>query len=109
MTEEKITYEDLKPYEFIFTKAPSLLLGTMIRRKSNLVEKFKPQITSKLDSLNEKQQKQLHIILNSDVKDLQEVFKEAYQISGKKQYKQLSEPKATEFLEKNLSELEKLI
>lgn len=109
MTEEKITYEDLKPYEFIFTKAPSLILKSMIRRKSNLVKKFEPTIKSKLNSLNEKQQKQLKIILNSDIQDLQEIFKDAYKQSGKKQYKLLSEPKAKEFLEKNLAEVKKIV
>ncbi len=109
MSEEKLTYEDIERYDFVFSKVPSLLLGTMIRRKSNLVSKFEPTIVSKLDSLNETQQKHFNIILNSDVSELQELFKEAYEKSGKKQYKQLADPKAAEFIEKNLSEIKKIV
>lgn len=106
---DKITYEDLKRYEFVLGKVPSLLLGTMIKRNSNLIGKFESTIVSHLGSLNELQQKQLNIILNSDIADLQNILKDAYEKSGKKQYKLLSEPKAKEFIEKNLDELRKLV
>lgn len=109
MSEDKITYEDIKQYEFLLGKVPSFLLGTMIRRNANLVGKFESTITSRLGSLNEVQQKHLNIILNSDVSELQAVLSDAYQKSGKKQYKQLSEPKAAKFLEKNIAELKKII
>ncbi|MBR0472328.1 MAG: hypothetical protein IJI98_06470 [Methanosphaera sp.] len=109
MAENKITYEDIKRYEFVLGKVPSLLLGTMIRRNSNLVGKFESTITKNLSSLNEVQQKQLDTVLNSDISDLQNVLRDAYEKSGKKQYKQLSEPKAAKFIENNLKELEKLI
>ena len=109
MSEEKITYEDVKRYEFLFTKIPSFALGTMIRRNTNVVKKFESIVVSKLGSLNEVQQKQLNIILNSDTEELQEIMKEAYEKSGKKQYKQLSEPKAKEFIESNLSEMKKYL
>ncbi|MBE6487018.1 MAG: hypothetical protein E7Z85_09290 [Methanosphaera stadtmanae] len=109
MSENKITYDDIQKYEFVLTKVPSLLLGTMIRRNANLVSKFESQIVSKLNSLNDVQEKQLEIILNSDVSDIQEILKDAYEKSGKKQYKQLSDPKATKFLENNLSELKKIV
>ncbi len=109
MSDDKITYEDIQRYEFLLSKVPPLLLGTMIKRKSNLVSKFESQITSKLGSLNEVQEKQLNIILNSEVSELQELLQDAYEKSGKKQYKQLADPKATEFIEKNLSELKKIV
>lgn len=109
MSERKITYEEIEKYEFVFAKVPSLLLGTMIRRNSDIVSKFKPQIVSKLNNLNEVQQEQLDTILNTEVSTLQELLKEAYEHSGKKQYKQLSDPKAAPFLEKNLSELKKIV
>ena len=109
MTEDKITYEDIQKYEFVLSKVPSLLLGTMIRRNSNLVSKFESQIISKLNNLNEVQEKQLNIILNSEVSEIQELLKVAYEKSGKKQYKQLSDPKATKFIEDNLSELKKIV
>lgn len=109
MTEEKITYEDFREYEFVFGKVPSLLLGTMIRRNANLVGKFESVIKSKLTKLNEKQKKQLNMVLNADVSELQKVLKEGYEKTGKKQYKQLSEPKAAKFITKNIIELKKLI
>ena len=74
MSERKITYEEIEKYEFVFAKVPSLLLGTMIRRNSDIVSKFKPQIVSKLNNLNEVQQEQLDIILNTDVSTLQELY-----------------------------------
>ncbi len=109
MSEEKLTYEDIQRYEFVLGKVPSLLLGTMIRRKANLVGKFETTIKSRLGSLNEVQQKHLNILLNSDVSDIQKLCQEAYNHSGKKQYKQLAEPKATEFIEKNIGELKKIV
>lgn len=109
MSEDKITYEDIQRYEFVLGKVPSLLLGTMIRRNSNLISKFESTIVSKLDTLNETQKKQLDIILNSEVSEIQALLKEAYDKSGKKQYKQLSEPKATKFIESNMAELKKLV
>ena len=109
MSENKITYEDFQRYEFVLTKVPSLLLGTMIRRNSNLISKFESQIVPKINNLNEVQEKQLEIILDSDVSEIQEMLKEAYEKSGKKQYKQLSDPKATKFLENNLAELKKIV
>jgi hypothetical protein len=109
MSENKLTYEDMKRYEFVLTKVPSILLGTMIRRNANLVGKFQSTIVSRLDSLNELQEKQLDIILNSDVSEIQKLMKEAYDKSGKKQYEQLANPKATKFIEKNIEELKKIV
>ena len=109
MSEDKITYDEIQKYEFVLTKVPSLLLGTMIRRNSNLVSKFESQIISKLNNLNEVQEKQLDIILNSEVSEIQERLKDAYKKSGKRQYKQLSDPKATKFIEDNLAELKKIV
>jgi len=109
MSEDKLTYEDIKQYEFLLAKAPSLLLGTMIRTNANLISKFESFITPRLQSLNEIHRKRLDMVLNSDVSEIQALLADAYQKSGKKQYKQLSEPKATKFIEKNIAELKKLL
>ncbi len=109
MSEDKITYEDIQRYEFVLAKVPSLLLGTMIRRNSNLISKFESQIVPRLKSLNETQRKHMDIVLNSEVSEIQELLREAYEKSGKKQYKQLSEEKAAKFIESNLSELKKIV
>ena len=109
MSEDKITYEDIQRYEFVLGKVPSLLLGTMIRRNSNMVSKFESTIVSRLDTLDETQKKHFDIIINSDVSEIQALLREAYEKSGKKQYKQLSDPKAAKFIESNMAELKKIV
>ena len=37
---DKITYNDLKEYDFLFTMTPSFLMGTVIKRNTNVVKKF---------------------------------------------------------------------
>lgn len=109
MSEEKLTYEDIKAYEKLFTMAPSFILSTMIRRNTNLIEKFKLQIVKFLNGLDEKQEKQLELIINSDIDDLQLLMMEAYKKSKKKQYKLLANPKSKDFIRMNLDELKKLL
>ena len=83
---EKIECQDVLEYEFLFTMTPALLLKTMIRTNTNLITKFKTRILVALEGLDEKQKKMLDIILNSDVEELQEVLKEDYSKTGKKQF-----------------------
>ena len=64
---DKITYNDLKEYDFLFTMTPSFLMGTVIKRNTNVVKKFNSTVKSNLDNLNEKQKKQLNIIINTDM------------------------------------------
>lgn len=107
MTEKKITYEDLKPYEFLFTKAPSFILKSMIRKNSNLVSKFEPTIKSTLKKLNDTEKENLYVILDADINELQLVMKEAYKKTHKKQFKLLSQSNAKEFIKLNLAEIKK--
>lgn len=109
MSENKIIYDDLKEYESLFTMTPSFVLGTIIKRNSNIVSKFSNQIKSHLEKLNDKQKKQLDIVLNSDVGELQELMEVAFSKTNKKQYKQLASPNAREFIELNLNEIRRLI
>ena len=48
-------------------------------------------------------------ILNSDVDDLQAIMGEAYDKTGKKQYKILANPKYKEFITSNIDEIRKLV
>lgn len=107
--EDKITYDDLKEHEHLFTLAPSFVLKSMARRNSNVVAKFKPAIESHLDKLSEEQRGKLEIILNSNVEDLQNLLRQAYIQTKMKQYEILSNPRNREFIELNLNELRKLI
>lgn len=109
MNNNKLGYEDIKQYEFILDKVPSFLLGSMIRKNANLVKKFESIILSKLNSLTSVQEEQLDIVLNLDIDEIQNILKDAYNKSGKKQYKQLSDSKSADFIEKNLLELKKLV
>ncbi|MDY2744450.1 MAG: hypothetical protein ACI4VJ_02460 [Methanosphaera sp.] len=109
MTDGKITYSDLKPYESLFTIAPSFLLGTMVKRNTNLVKKFNNVVLSNLEGLSDDEREKLDLILTSDVKDLQAVMLEAYKKTNKKQFKILAKPNATDFIKMNLNELKKLV
>ena len=106
---EKITYDDIKRYEHLFTMAPSFMLGAMAKRKSNLVSKFEPKIKSTLAKLNDTQKQKLEALLNADTSDLQEIMGIGYKETHKKQYKILADPKNKEFIEKNIKELKKLV
>lgn len=109
MSDEKLTYEDIKAHEKLFTMAPSFILSAMIKRNTNLVEKFKPQIMKFLKNLSQKERGQLDLILKSDVHDLQLLMLDAYKKSKKKQYKILANPKNKNYIKMNLDELKKII
>ena len=105
----KITYDDIREYETLFTLAPSFLLERFAKRNTNLVLKFKPTIESFLHNLNPNQKSKLDMILESDVGKLQDLLHEAYMKSGKKQYKVLANPKYRHFIEFNLDEIRKMV
>lgn len=107
--EERISYDDLKEHEHLFTLAPSFILKRMARKNSNLVDKFKSTIESHLNKLSDEQKAKLHLILDSDVDELQELLRQAYEKTRIKQYEILANPKYKEFIELNLRELRKLI
>lgn len=107
--DEKITYEDVREYEKLFTLAPSFLLERFAKRNTNLVLKFKSPIESHLNNLTDNQKRKLNIMLDTDVNDLQRLMNEAYTKTKIKQYRILANPKYRDFIEYNLSEIGKLI
>nr|WP_295163195.1 hypothetical protein [uncultured Methanobrevibacter sp.] len=109
MSQEKITYNDVREYEKLFTLAPSFVLERIARKNTNLVLKFEGAIQSYLENLTDNQKNKLGIILSSDVDELQSIMKEAYQRSGKKQYRILANPKYKSFIENNLDGIRKMI
>ncbi|MBQ2665305.1 hypothetical protein [Methanobrevibacter sp.] len=109
MNGEKITYEDVREYENLFTLAPSFLIERFAKRNSNVVSKFESQIQSHLSNLDENQKNKLDLILKTDIAELQKIMGEAYLKSNIKQYRILSNPKYKEFIEKNLGEIRKLV
>ena len=106
---DKLSYEDVKPYEQLFTATPAFLLERFAKRKTNFVSKFKSKVVKFLDSLNDDQKRKLDIVLNSDTHELQAVMADAYEKTNIKQYKILANPKYKEFIELNIKKKKKLL
>ena len=106
---DKISYEDIKPYEELFTATPAFLLERFAKRNTNFVLKFKSKVVSFLDGLNDDQKKKLDIVLNSDTDELQAVMADAYEKTNIKQYKILANPKYKEFIQININEIKNMI
>ena len=104
-----ISYDDVMEYNHLFTMAPSFILKMMANTNSNLVLKFKSTIQYYMDGLTDEQKSKLNVILSSDIDDLQQIMDESYRKTNKEQYKILANPNNKEFIEKNLSELRKMI
>lgn len=109
MSEDKITYSDVKEYESLFQLAPSFLIERFAKKNTNLVLKFESKIKGYINNLTAEQKSKLEIILNSDVDELQSVMREAYEKTGKKQFKILANPNYRQFIENNISELKRII
>lgn len=106
---DKITCDDVMKYEHLASRVPTFLLSRMAKRNSNLVGKFESQIKPRLATLSDERKRLLDIVLSSEVSDLQAVMGEAFERSGKKQFKILADPKNAGFIESNLDELRKLL
>lgn len=107
--DERITYDDVKEYERLFTLAPLFLLERFARKNSNLVLRFKSAVQSYMDNLTDEQRNKLNVVLNSPVEDLQGIMHEAYLKTGIKQYNVLANPKYRQFIEDNFGELRKML
>lgn len=109
MSEDKITYDDVQQYEKLFSLTPSFLLERFAKKNSNLVLKFESKVKSFMANLSDHQKNKLDIVLNSEISELQAVMAEAYDKTGKKQYKILANPKYEEFIRINLDEVRKMV
>lgn len=109
MTDDEITYADVAEYEHLFTLAPPLILGAMIKTRVNLVNKFKPSIVDYLEKLTPEEKSKLNLILNTDTEKLQRVMFVAYKKTGKKQFYLLANPENREFVEMNINGIKELI
>ena len=104
-----ISFDDVLEYDHLFTMAPAFILNMMVNTNSNLVLKFKSTIQYYVDGLTDEQKSKLNVILSSDIDDLQQIMDESYRKTNKEQYKILANPNNKDFIEKNLSELRKMI
>ena len=108
MDDGKISYNDIREYEHLFTMAPSFLLERFAKKEKNLVLKFKSKIEPRLNALNDVQKEKLEIILSTDVAQLQSIMMEAYKKTGINQYRILGNPKYSNFIELNMNEVRKI-
>ena len=108
MSDNRLTYDDVREYEHLFKKAPVFLLARFGKRNTNMVSKFESQVLKYLSSLDDNQKNKLRIVLDTEVAELQAILNEAYEKSGIKQYKILANPKNKEFIENNLNEIRKV-
>lgn len=109
MSEEKITYADVKEYEKFFTLIPPFLLERFAKKNTNIVQKFKSKIESFLAKMSDNQKNKLDLVLSSDIDELQSVMADAFSKSNKKQYKILANPKYKQFVEDNLNEVRQMV
>ena len=108
MDDGKISYNDIREYEHLFTMAPSFLLERFAKKEKNLVLKFKSKSEPRLNALNDVQKEKLEIILSTDVAQLQSIMMEAYKKTGIKQYRILANPEYSNFIELNMNEIRKI-
>ena len=109
MSDDRISYRDVREYESLFNMAPAFLLEMFARKNSNIVLKFQSQIMDMISNLDEAQKMKLDSILMTDIEVLQSIMMEAYKKTKIKQYKILANPKYREFIEKNFNELRKMV
>lgn len=109
MSDDRISYRDVREYESLFNMAPAFLLEMFARKNSNIVLKFQSQIMDMISNLDEVQKMKLDSILMTDIEVLQSIMMEAYKKTKIKQYKILANPKYREFIEKNFNELRKMV
>lgn len=108
MSDYKLTYKDIEIFLPHIKKIPLFILKRTVRKKKNMVKKFSSIVENQLQNLTPHQQVQLNAILNSSTEELQELANEAFQHSGMKQFKIISDPKSKEFIEINLNEIRKM-
>ena len=104
-----ITEEDVVGLMDNFTKVPSFILKRMISRNLNVVKSFEGQIVAYKCQLTDMELLKIEKVMNMPVPELQVILNNAYESTNKKQLKILADSNAAPFIEKNLSELEKVL
>lgn len=109
--EHKIEFSEKDVMEFmdLFTQVPVILLKGAISSNMNAVKTFENQIESYKTRLTPEEMEKIKAILEMPVPEIQQILYKAYEKTGKKQLKILSDPKAEEFISLNLKELKKVM
>ena len=105
----ELTCDDVLEYQDLLKLAPLFILKRMARKRSNLVKKFESQVKDYIENMDSRHQEKLHILLNSNIDDLQTLIDEAYRKTNNKQFKILADSKNKEFININIEELKKLV
>ncbi len=104
-----ITEEDVLGLIDSFTKVPSIILKRMVSANLNVVKSFESQILTYKNQLSHDDLLKIEKVLDMPVSELQEILSNAYESTNKKQLKILADSNAGPFIEKNLSQLEKVL
>lgn len=104
-----ITEEDVVGLMDNFTKVPSFILKRMVTRNLNVVKSFEGQIEGYKCQLTDMELLKIEKVMNMPIPELQIILYNAYEITNKNQLKILADSNAVPFIEKNLSELEKVL
>ncbi|BDZ72078.1 hypothetical protein [Methanobacterium petrolearium] len=107
--EVKINKKDVMGVMHVFTRVPPLMLKMVVKRNKNLVKSFESQIKDYYGKLTDEEIAKIEKVMETPVPQLQGILNEAYIESGQKQLKILADPKAKDFIERNLRELELLL
>ncbi len=107
--EVKITEEDVVGLIDSFTKVPSIILKRMVSANLNVVKSFDSQIQNYKSQLSDDELLKIEKVLDMPVSELQEILYNAYESTHKKQLKILADSNAGPFIEKNLSQLERVL
>jgi hypothetical protein len=104
-----ITEEDVVGLMDNFTKVPSFILKKMVSRNLNVVKSFESQIEAYKYQLTDIELLKIEKVMNMPIPELQGILHSAYLSTNKKQLQILADSNAVPFIEKNLTELEKLL
>jgi hypothetical protein len=104
-----ITEEDVVGLMDNFTKVPSFILKKMVSRNLNVVKSFENQIEAYKYQLTDIELLKIEKVMNMPIPELQMILHNVYLSTNKKQLQILADSNALPFIEKNLTELEKVL
>ena len=107
--EVEISEEDVTELMGIFTKVPSILLKSMIKRNFNVVNSFSSHIEDYRTNLSDIEMLKIEKVMDMPVPELQKILYNCYLTTNNKTLKILADSNSGPFIEKNLKELEKVL
>jgi hypothetical protein len=109
METQEITEEDVLQFMDQFTRVPPLLLKIVVSGNSNVIPSFRGQIEEYKNNLSQEKLLKIRKVMDMPTEELQEILSRVYSKTHQEQLKILADRKAKPFIEKNLSELEKIL